>query len=260
MSAMVASVKPSRWSTHHVAGLLPDREQHALALVVAGAVLVRLAEVAERDRTVDGRQDLGQPDLARAAGPARSRRRRRAWSAPARRPSAPAGSARGTAGGGRCARRCRAPTSGPPSSGVQRERQQRPAGVVAPGRHAHGPNGTGLRPTPNPDVRRPFVLCLGVASRWWTSDRCRPTPIVPDYAGANVRGIIPALLGPATWDARCPTGCRPSSPTREQVVLLVLDGLGWEQLQEHAALVPTLSSMEGGRDHHRRARRPRPPR
>ena len=42
--------------------------QHALALVVAGAVLVRLAEVAERDRTVDGRHDLGQADLRRVAG------------------------------------------------------------------------------------------------------------------------------------------------------------------------------------------------
>src|SRR4051794_9433878 len=30
-----------------------------------------------------------------------------------------------------------------------------------------------------------------------------------------------------------------------QVVLLVLDGLGWEQLQERRALAPTLASMQG---------------
>ena len=34
------------------------REQHALALVVAGAVLVGLAEVAGHDRAVDGGDDL----------------------------------------------------------------------------------------------------------------------------------------------------------------------------------------------------------
>ena len=38
----------------------------------------------------------------------------------------------------------------------------------------------------------------------------------------------------------------------EQVVLLVLDGLGWEQLQEHRQLMPTLTSMTGGADHDRR--------
>ena len=53
-----ARVKPSRWRRMRSPACVPDREQHALALVVAGAVLVRLAEVAERDRPVDGRQDL----------------------------------------------------------------------------------------------------------------------------------------------------------------------------------------------------------
>ena len=39
---------------HVVAHLGPHGEQGALALVVAGAVLVRLAEVADDDRPVDG--------------------------------------------------------------------------------------------------------------------------------------------------------------------------------------------------------------
>ena len=48
---------------HVLAGRVPDGEQHALTLVVARAVLVRLAEVAERDRPVDRRQDLGEADV-----------------------------------------------------------------------------------------------------------------------------------------------------------------------------------------------------
>jgi len=71
-----------------------------------------------------------------------------------------------------------------------------------------------------------------------------PTPIVPDYAGANVRGIVPGLLGPSDWSALpawFPTGladCR-------QVVLLVLDGLGWDQLRERLDVAPTLAAMAG---------------
>src|SRR5699024_4196139 len=42
---------------HVLADGRPDREQHALALMVTGSVLVRLAEVAEGDGTVDGAHD-----------------------------------------------------------------------------------------------------------------------------------------------------------------------------------------------------------
>ena len=74
-----------------------------------------------------------------------------------------------------------------------------------------------------------------------------PTPIVPDYTGANVRGIIPAMLGPMKWDSALPDWMPSVVAEAEQVVLLVLDGLGWDQLQEHAALMPALSSLQGGR-------------
>jgi Type I phosphodiesterase / nucleotide pyrophosphatase len=74
-----------------------------------------------------------------------------------------------------------------------------------------------------------------------------PTPIVPDYAGANVRGIVPALLGPATWNGGLPDWMPPMLVQADQVVLLVLDGLGWDQLQEHALLMPTLASLRGDR-------------
>ncbi|WP_420450435.1 alkaline phosphatase family protein [Ilumatobacter sp.] len=69
-------------------------------------------------------------------------------------------------------------------------------------------------------------------------------PIVPDYAGPNVRGIIPALLGPGPWSAT-PDWIPDAVRSARAVVLLVLDGLGWDQLQSHAPLAPTLSSMDG---------------
>ncbi len=38
----------------------------------------------------------------------------------------------------------------------------------------------------------------------------------------------------------------PEAAAARQVVLLVVDGLGWEQLQQRAALAPTLAAMSGG--------------
>lgn len=72
----------------------------------------------------------------------------------------------------------------------------------------------------------------------------RPVPVIPDYAGANLTGIIPGcLLGPA--------GQRPEwfpEPLQQarQIVLLVIDGLGYEQLLDHYHLAPHLRSMSGG--------------
>lgn len=71
-------------------------------------------------------------------------------------------------------------------------------------------------------------------------------PLIPDYAGANVRGIIPALLGPGPWGTSLPSWMPAPVRAAEQVVLLVLDGLGWEQLQARRPLMPVLASMAGG--------------
>jgi hypothetical protein len=69
-----------------------------------------------------------------------------------------------------------------------------------------------------------------------------PQPVVPDYAGANLVGVVPALLEQAEprplWVPECAAA--------DQVVLLVLDGLGWEQLQDRRHLAPTLAAMAGG--------------
>jgi hypothetical protein len=73
-----------------------------------------------------------------------------------------------------------------------------------------------------------------------------PGPIIPDYAGANVRGIVPALLGPGAWSDSLPPWMPDPVAKSDQVCLLVLDGLGWEQLQDRLELAPTLASMAGG--------------
>jgi len=71
-------------------------------------------------------------------------------------------------------------------------------------------------------------------------------PVIPDYAGANVRGIVPSLLGPTSWADGLPSWMPEPVTAASSVVLLVLDGLGWEQLEDHRELMPTVSSMVGG--------------
>jgi len=66
-------------------------------------------------------------------------------------------------------------------------------------------------------------------------------PVLPALDGASIAGIVPALLGgrDASW--------LPSAALdAEAVVLLVLDGLGWNVIDGQPELVPTLASLEGG--------------
>jgi hypothetical protein len=64
-------------------------------------------------------------------------------------------------------------------------------------------------------------------------------PVPPALDGASVAGIVPALLG-VRDDAWIPEPARRA----RSVVLLVLDGLGWNAVRESAA-VPTIAAMEG---------------
>jgi hypothetical protein len=69
-----------------------------------------------------------------------------------------------------------------------------------------------------------------------------PQPVWPAYGGGCLDALTPALLAPP--------GARPAwlpGPARdaEQVVLLVLDGLGWEQLTARYSLAPTMADMAG---------------
>lgn len=68
------------------------------------------------------------------------------------------------------------------------------------------------------------------------------TQRLPDYDGACVANIVPELFGltpkPAAW-------MPPAAFDADQVVLLVLDGLGWHQLQDRAARAPVMAAMAG---------------
>ncbi|MEZ5204847.1 MAG: alkaline phosphatase family protein [Acidimicrobiales bacterium] len=68
-------------------------------------------------------------------------------------------------------------------------------------------------------------------------------PVLPDYSGACISNIVPALLD---VDVDPPAWLPEVALDAPQVVLLVLDGLGWEQLQARRSLAPTLSSLVGG--------------
>lgn len=68
-------------------------------------------------------------------------------------------------------------------------------------------------------------------------------PVVPDYEGATVNNVVPALLG--QFD-EVPSWLPPVATDADQVVLLVLDGLGWEQLQDRLPLAPAMAAFEGG--------------
>jgi predicted AlkP superfamily pyrophosphatase or phosphodiesterase len=70
------------------------------------------------------------------------------------------------------------------------------------------------------------------------------TPVLPDYRGACIASVVPALL--ARGDDRTrPEWMPPVAWAARQVVLLVVDGLGWEQLRARTRLAPVLSAAEG---------------
>jgi predicted AlkP superfamily pyrophosphatase or phosphodiesterase len=68
-----------------------------------------------------------------------------------------------------------------------------------------------------------------------------PAPVLPDYGGACISSLVPHLLDrrPAAWLPDAAIGAR-------QVVVLVLDGLGWEQLRARPAVAPVLFGAGGG--------------
>lgn len=68
-------------------------------------------------------------------------------------------------------------------------------------------------------------------------------PVVADYGGGCVVNLVPTLLGrPSRW----PTWLPGDLAHAHGVVLLVADGLGWEQLEARRKLAPTLCGFDGG--------------
>ncbi|HEY4378280.1 MAG TPA: alkaline phosphatase family protein [Acidimicrobiales bacterium] len=68
-------------------------------------------------------------------------------------------------------------------------------------------------------------------------------PVLPDYRGGCITNIVPALLGPTEV---APAWLPPAALEAEQVVLFVLDGLGWEQFEARRGVATTLAGLQGG--------------
>ena len=69
-------------------------------------------------------------------------------------------------------------------------------------------------------------------------------PILPDYLGACISSVVPAVL--TRRQGNHPEWLPEPVRHADQVVLLVLDGLGWEQMLNAGSAVPVLSSGVGG--------------
>jgi len=72
-----------------------------------------------------------------------------------------------------------------------------------------------------------------------------PAPVLPDYAGACIANVVPRLLGGPVAPVEGHDWLPDAAEHAHQVVLLVVDGLGWGQLRDRAALAPTLSAAAG---------------
>lgn len=72
----------------------------------------------------------------------------------------------------------------------------------------------------------------------------RPQPTLPDYAGANISGIIPGCL--LSSAGRRPAWFPEPLRNAHAIVLLLVDGLGWNQLASRAHRAPFLTSLAGG--------------
>jgi hypothetical protein len=66
-------------------------------------------------------------------------------------------------------------------------------------------------------------------------------PVRPDYGGASITRLVPALVGgvPAPWIPACVAEA-------DAVVLLLVDGLGWQAVEAHRTMLPELAALEGG--------------
>lgn len=76
-------------------------------------------------------------------------------------------------------------------------------------------------------------------------------PVLPAYGGACIASITPVLQQIVSGEAPDSSSPLPDwlpEPVRDatQIVLLVLDGVGWTQLQRPGDVTPTLSSGTGG--------------
>ena len=76
----------------------------------------------------------------------------------------------------------------------------------------------------------------------------RPVPVLPDWEGPALHRVVPTLLGELANPglAALPTWIPAPVAGARQIVLLVIDGLGEEQLRERRSLAPVLAGGVGG--------------
>ena len=72
--------------------------------------------------------------------------------------------------------------------------------------------------------------------------RAMNEPVRPEYESTNVSRVVPALLG-KTDKSWLPAPVQDA----HTVVLLVLDGLGWNEVRAQPTHFPVIASMQGGR-------------
>jgi hypothetical protein len=71
-------------------------------------------------------------------------------------------------------------------------------------------------------------------------------PVLPEFGGACLTSVVPALLGHLDHGGEVPGWMPGPVADATQIVLLVIDGLGAQQLADRPALAPVLSSGVGG--------------
>ncbi|MFP5254350.1 MAG: alkaline phosphatase family protein [Acidimicrobiia bacterium] len=67
--------------------------------------------------------------------------------------------------------------------------------------------------------------------------------VLPDYDGACITNVVPALLRPGY---PAPAWMPAAALEAPATVLLVIDGLGWNQLTARPSVAPTLAGLDGG--------------
>ena len=74
-----------------------------------------------------------------------------------------------------------------------------------------------------------------------------PAPILPAFGGPCLAGVVPGLLAHLSGAEPALASWMPETLAEaSQIVLLVIDGLGAEQLRERADMAPVLSAGTGG--------------
>jgi hypothetical protein len=94
----------------------------------------------------------------------------------------------------------------------------------------------------------PDLATVSIPERGGARPGDQPEPLLPDWEGPSLHRVVPALLGEVNHPGVGPLPEWFPDPVAgaDQVVLLVIDGLGEEQLRERSGLAPVLSSGVGG--------------